>query len=181
MATVGRAKKKLKIRRGKRKRKDNLYKNVCFNDDNKWTLYHLNIRGFQSKKKSLDAIMGQIQPNVITLNETGLRKRQKLTLSNFKAFNRNRSNGKIMGGVATAVNDKEKDFVVQTKEGVENDEYIITRHSNFATPINIVNVYGEQEPRETKSSVENRWIRILEEIIKIEKRFEACILLGDLN
>ena len=125
--------------------------------------------------------MGQIQPNVITLNETGLRKRQKLTLSNFKAFNRNRSNGKIMGGVATAVNDKEKDFVVQTKEGIENDEYIITRHSNFATPINIVNVYCEQEPRETKTSIENRWIRILEEIIKIEKRFEACILLGDLN
>ena len=125
--------------------------NVDFqNNDNKWVLYHLNIRGFQSKKKSFDAIMGQVNPNVITLNETCLKKRQKLKVSNYKSFNRNRSNGKIMGGVSTSVCNEEKEFVVQTKEGIENDEFLITRHSNFHTPINVINVYGEQEPRETR-------------------------------
>ena len=167
-------------------RRSELFKdkiNVDFpnNDDNKWIMYHLNIRGFKSKKKSFDAIMGQVNPSVITLNETGLRMRQTFKISNYKSFNRNRTNGQIMGGVATSVRNIDKDFVLQTKEGVETDEFLITRHGNFNTAINIINIYGEQEPRETKTNIENRWMRIVEEIIKIEKRNEACIVIGDLN
>ena len=85
-----------KIRRGKRR------KCKQFNDDdNKWTLFHLNIRGFNSKQKSFDTIMSQLRPNLINLNETCLRNRQKLQLSNYKSFNRNRCGGKIMGGIST--------------------------------------------------------------------------------
>ena len=159
-----------------------MYNNVNFeNDDNKWTLYHLNCRGFQSKKKSLDAIMGHVKANIITLNETCLRKRQKTNIVNYKSFNRNRCTGQIMGGVSTSVANDEKDFAILTKEGLDRDEFIVTRHCNFDTPINIVNVYGEQEQRETRIEVENRWMRIMEELIKIERRHEACILVGDLN
>ena len=175
-------KKRKKIRRSKR-RKPNYSKNNedLMKNDNKWMLFHLNIRGFQSKCVSFDAIMEQLKPNCITLNETCLRNRRKIKISKYKSFTRNRCNGKIMGGISTSVIENEKNYVVQTKEGKDEDEFIVTRHSNFFQPINIINIYGEQEGRETKANVENRWFRILEEIIKIENRNEMCILIGDFN
>ena len=64
---------KKKVIRGNRNRCKKINKT-----DNKWTLFHLNIRGFNSKRKSRDNIVGQLKPNCITLNETGLRNRQKI-------------------------------------------------------------------------------------------------------
>ena len=104
--------KKKKIRRGKRRNNVKFY-----DDDNKWTLFHLNIQGFKSKSKSFNAIMSQVNANCITLNETCLRKRQKMQISNYKYFTRNRCDGQIMGGISTFVCDMEKDYVVQTKIG----------------------------------------------------------------
>ena len=45
----------------------------------------------------------------------------------------------------------------------------------------MINVYGEQECRASKSEVEERWGRILSEIYKIEARNEAVLMIGDLN
>ena len=169
-----------KVRRGKRKRK--VKHNVNSEHiDNKWSIFHLNIRGYNSKKTNFDAIIGQVKPNVITLNETGLRKKKKISISNYESFTRNRKNGKIMGGIATAVMNEEKDCILQTKEGTGNDEFIVTRHGQFLTPINIFNIYGEQESRENKNEIENRWSRIMEEVIRAEKRNEAVVIIGDLN
>ena len=143
------AKLKKKIRRGKR-RKCNKFDN---NDDNKWILYHLNIRGFKSKQKSLGAILGNLDyPNLVILNETCLKNRQKIQLSNYKSFNRNRCTGQIMGGISTSVRDNEKMFVTKTVDGLEKDEFMITRYSNFHNPVNVINIYGEQESR-TKDSI----------------------------
>ena len=50
-----------------------------------------------------------------------------------------------MGGVATLVNSCHKESFMKIKEGDNDDEYLITRHSNFKTPLNLINVYGEQE------------------------------------
>ena len=70
-----------KVRRGKRKRK--VKHNVNSEHiDNKWSIFHLNIRGFNSKKTNFDAIIGQVKPNVITLNETGKRRRFQLVIMN---------------------------------------------------------------------------------------------------
>ena len=167
---------KRRIRRGKR-RKCKIFSNT----DNKWTLFFFNIRGFQSKQKSLNAILCELKANVVTLNETGLKSRQKLSISNYKSFNRNRSDGKLMGGVSTSIRNDEKQYVVKTAEGAEQDEFMITRHANFHTPVNVIVIYGEQESRVKDSEVESRWIRIYNEIVKIEQRNEACIVIGDLN
>ena len=45
----------------------------------------------------------------------------------------------------------------------------------------MINIYGEQESRVTQNDIENRWIRIFNEIAKIENRSESCIIVGDLN
>ena len=115
-------------------------------NDNKCLLYHLNIRGFKSKQKSLEKIIKNLSAKIITLNETGLRFKQKPNFPDFVSFNKNRST-QIMGGVATLVKMKDKDKFVKIAEGENNDEYLVTRHSNFIKPLNIINVYGEQEPR----------------------------------
>ena len=45
-----------------------------------------------------------------------------------------------MGGVTTLVSDEDKDYFVKVSEGDNDDEYLITRHSNFMMPLNIINV-----------------------------------------
>ena len=86
-----------------------------------------------------------------------------------------------MGGISTSVIDEEKQYVVKTSEGSDKDEFMVTRHGNFINPINVVNIYGEKESRVKDIEIENRWKRIYDEIVKIESRKEACIILGDLN
>ena len=167
---------KRRIRRGKRNNCKKLSKS-----DNKWTLFHLNIRGFHSKQKSFDNIVSQLRPNAITLNETCLKNRQKIFLSDYKSFSGNRCDGKTMGGISTSVKDDEAQYVVKTVEGLNQDEFMITRHANFINPINVINIYGEQESRVKEIEIENRWIRIYNEIVKIDKRNEAVIIVGDLN
>ena len=86
-----------------------------------------------------------------------------------------------MGGIATCIANKEMANTVVMKYGEGDDEFIITRHSQFSVPINIINVYGEQESRVGNDEVEQRWSRIVNEIENIERRGEETILLGDLN
>ena len=81
----------------------------------------MNIRGVQSKKKSLDTILSELKPNLVTLNETGLKNRQKLSLTSYKSFNRNRCDGQSMGGISTSVIDGEHSYVVKTAEGADKD------------------------------------------------------------
>ena len=86
-----------------------------------------------------------------------------------------------MGGVATAVRIDEKIATIKVDEGIDKDEFIWTRHSQFRTPINIINIYGEIESRYSKKEIEERWERIMEKIARIEATNESLILIGDLN
>ena len=47
--------------------------------------------------------------------------------------------------------------------------------------MNIINLYGEQECRTDKATIEDNWNTILEELARIEKAEEAVILIGDMN
>ena len=58
---------------------------------------------------------------------------------------------------------------------------MVTRLSNFHNPINVINIYGEQESRVTQNDIENRWISIFNVIAKIENISESCIIISDLN
>ena len=53
-----------------------------------------------------------------------------------------------------------------------DDEYLITRHFNLKPPLNVINVYGEQENRVSKTEVQDKWGRLLDELNKIEMRSE---------
>ena len=86
-----------------------------------------------------------------------------------------------MGGVATCVSFKEQGNTISMKYSQGNQEYIVTRHGQFCQPINIINIYGEQEGRTGNNEVEDRWFNVLNELQTIDKRGESAILIGDLN
>ena len=125
-------------------------------------------------------ILNQIKPNVATLNEINFRGNRKLKIEGFTSYNRNRLHAN-MGGVATCIDNKEACNALKVTEGANDDEYIVTRHSQFITPINILNVYGETESRATNTEIKDRWERILKELATIELKGEFSILIGDLN
>ena len=161
-----------KIRRGRNKKK----KKIC----EKWVVYHANIRGFASKATSLATVLDDIKPNVICLNEHGLRNRQKMVIDNYNSYNRNRQNS-AMGGVSISVFNNESKFCVKTSEGKVDNEYLIVRHDQFNPPINIFTVYGETESRTSEDKSKSLWAEILEELIKIKNRNEQVLLIGDMN
>ena len=101
-------------------------------------------------------------------------------MEGFTCFNRNRQNA-AMGGVATCIDNKEASNALKVTEGSDDDEFVITRHGQFRTPINVVNIYGEIELRATRNEIKDRWNRILFELYKIEMKGEAAIIIGDLN
>ena len=70
---------------------------------------------------------------------------------------------------------------LKVTEGTNDEEILVTRHSQFQTPINIVNVYGEQECRTSKEKLEENWESVLTILNEIDRKGECAILLGDLN
>ena len=81
-----------------------------------------------------------------------------------------------MGGIATAIRKDESQSCLQVEDGEDYDEFIITRHGQFLRPINICNVYGEQEGRNQNIEIEERWARICNHLKVIEDRNEEVIL-----
>ena len=81
-----------------------------------------------------------------------------------------------MGGIATCVKNAEAKDALKIIEGVDN-EYLVTRHSQFLVPINLINVYGEQERRCSVDELRNNWDKILAEVSRIEARNEHIMIL----
>ena len=90
-----------------------------------FSIYHTNIQSVKGRLHSLEAIVKSCDIDLVTINETNLKKDDKLKMEGFTCFGRNRINA-AMGGVATAVNDKHSLDVQKVSEG-ENVEYIVIR------------------------------------------------------
>ena len=150
--------------------------NVC----ESWKIYHVNIRGFQSKVTSFENIVQSLKPSVITFNETQLKNKNGVKLKGYTSFSTNRVN-KDGGGVATSVVNSERAHFLKVFESEKDNDLIITRHGQFQVPINIINIYGQVESRSTKDQTSERWNDILEQVSKIEAKGEFVILIGDFN
>ena len=113
------------------------------------------------------------------MNETALKGKRKVRLNNYFSFNKNRA--KIKGGVATVVANYLKPNTVKVGEGREGGEYIITRLDHVVPPVNIVNIYGQQESRTSKEEILESWIRLREDLLRIESCGEGILIVGDMN
>ena len=173
-------------RRGKRGRtvcsKTNSNSLKLNNESQLWSIYQLNIRGFNSKKCSFESILSSINPspNLIVISESHLKFHNKANIPGYHSYSRNWKD-QIQGGIITSVKQDEAKECLKVSEGKNTNEFIITRHSKFQTPINIINVYSCQENRTGVNQIREQWQEIVEEIIKIETKKENLILLGDFN
>ena len=70
---------------------------------------------------------------------------------------------------------------LKVTEGKKENKYGRTRHSQFLTPINIINIYVDLKSWTSLNKIDQKWNKILSEVVKIEARAEAIILLGDMN
>ena len=145
------------------------------------TIYNTNLNGFNGKKASIAKLLSTIKPTVATFQETAVTGSNKINIKNYLCFQRNRKGLKTMGGVATFVTNDLKQNTVKVKEGIEKDEYIVTRLDHVSPAINIMNVYGGQESRMSKQEVQDNWIRLKAAIREIKDRGEGLVLIGDFN
>ena len=166
-------------RRSRRIRQKN-FKNKRQSNDVVWTILHNNIRGFDSKAESLKAILAQVKPSILTLNETMLINNRKLRIDGFNCFESNR-NCRSGGGVATCVNEADRKYTIKVDGDDSVLEMVITRHSQFVTPINILNIYGAVESRLSNEEIKDRWACLYAEVRKIEDRGELLVIIGDIN
>ena len=96
----------------------------------KWCIYHTNIRNFETKRISLKAVLNSYQFSLVTMNETHLRGNKKVKLPGFVTYTRN-WNDKASGGISTSVSDKDAPNCVRVEEGMLDNEFIVTRHSEL--------------------------------------------------
>ena len=143
---------------------------------------HLNFRRYQSKKLSFESILSSFNPkiNYINICESHYQFNKKLEVPGYQCYSRNRSD-KSQGGIANCVLKTEAQDCLKVSEGKDSNEFLITRHSQFLTPINIINVYGEQENRTPANVISDHWNEVVDEIAKIEGKGEHFILISDMN
>ena len=115
-----------KVRRGGRN-KYNLNSVKC---SDLWSLYHININNLDSRETFLKAILSSNSFSVVTVNETHLQGKRQASLPGYFTYSRNRVD-KNAGGIATAVIDRDAAYCVKVNEGMERNEFIVTRHSQF--------------------------------------------------
>ena len=66
-------------------------------------------------------------------------------------------------------------------EGREGDEYIISRFDHVIPAVNIVSIYGQQESRSSKEEIFKSWLRLRDDLLRIENSGEGILIIGDMN
>ena len=159
------------IRRGGRKDKKT--------DTEDIRVLHMNCDGYTSKKECIEDIVNERQTDVLLLNETNLKGKRKVRMKKYFSFCKNRVKAK--GGVATIIANHLKQNTVKVAEGREGDEYIITRLDHVVPPVNIVNIYGQQESRTPKERILESLMSLREDLVRVESNGEAALIIGDMN
>ena len=93
----------------------------------------------------------------------------------------NRPEGAGGGGIATMVANSIKRHATKVAENNEHEEYMIIRLEHVKPALNVIHVYGRIESRINSEKVLEGWTELLQELISIENRQEAALLIGDLN
>ena len=162
----------------RRKRKRNKFTQNKVSDE--WSLYHINIRNLDARLASMESILAVNAFSVVTINETHFHAGRKVILSGYTSYSRNRVD-KASGGITTSVLESDSPNCLRVEEGINQNEFLVTRHSQFETPINIINIYGQQECRLSKEEIDAHWNEVMVAVAKAEARKESILIVGDLN
>ena len=134
--------KKRKRKVTRRGRRTNTVKNKVKQVTN-FVIMHSNCRGMKSKLQSLNHVVNDLlTPDIVSLNEHGVRGKNKVNIDNYHSFSKNRDS-KRMGGVSLSIPKDKLTSYMKIKEGEGTDKYIIVRNNKFTPPLNIITYYGE--------------------------------------
>ena len=139
----------------------------------------MNVRGFKSKRISINRIVRKVKRSIVALNETQVLGRSKMELEPFTCWSRNRTH-KGGGGVSTAVAPHLAHSAVAAGQGEGEDEWLVTRVEAFSPALCVINCYGEQRGV-NKEVMEEKWRRLRKVMEEVRTRGEHCALVGDPN
>ena len=128
----------------------------------------------------IGTILNIIKPSVLTVNETFFENNRKLNLQGFLSFTLNRKY-ESGGGISSSINECDRLNTLKVYEGNKGHEILITRHSQFIIPINVINVYGVVESRNTNDKLNDCWEEVFNQIKKVEAKGELLVIIGDFN
>ena len=143
-----------------------------------------NVRGFSSKSASWTNILGARGVTVGLLNETNVKNKRKIKQKKYVCFTKNHPTKKSMGGLCTMVDEALREQTVRVSDCSDGDEFLVVRLEHVEPALNVINLYGMQEGREGeegKQKVLESWGRLRKELLLIEGRGEAALVMGDLN
>ena len=103
-----------------------------------------NMRGFHSKKETLEEIVNTNNVKIVIVNETHCNDSNPPKIKNFSTYSRQRI-GKRMGGVAVLVHKSIDVGAVKVDVGEEDLEYVAVKLESFSPPLLIFSYYGQQE------------------------------------
>ena len=148
----------------------------------KLCIFTNNCRGYTSKQESIEKyVINVMRPDVINLSETLLKNQAKINQHDYFAFCQNRPGGAGGGGIATLVANYLKPNVTKVAANNVDDEFMITRFDHVKPALNIVHIYGRIEDKIGPKKVLEGWENIQQELLKIEARQEAVLMVGDMN
>ena len=140
----------------------------------------INVRGSSSKKESLQNILTEINARYVFIQETHLYGRNKLNLSGYSVFFKNRSKVGSKGGIATCVQEPWSDSCVLIHES-KKCEFIAVKVCCTSPNLCLLNYYGKQE----NTTAAHEIIEDLSEVFGVFKRLSeegnAVVLGGDFN
>jgi Exonuclease III len=129
---------------------------------------HINIQGIKTSRTELELLITDLQPHIITINETHLKPKDQLSIPNYNVIRKDRRNGRG-GGVAILYNRQLPVSQVDLPKQYDAHEALLAKVHIPNWPIHISTIYNPPE-----TPIPNDLIHHLATIHK-------SILLSDLN
>ena len=141
----------------------------------------INVRGFTSKKCSINNILTSSDVDFLLLTETHLYQGKKPKVNNYNFFARSRDKINSKGGIAIGFKKELTEHVVKVAEGSGNNEYIIIKITNRKPALVVAVYYGIQENTAQKGNVESNLLELFAMLDKYREQGCDVIVAGDFN
>ena len=140
-----------------------------------------NVRGFNSKRLVFQNIVKSSDIDVFFISETHMYEGIYPKIEGYTVVGRNRERKNSKGGIAIAVKDEYKEYIVKLGEGTEPNEYIVIKLTCFQPELVLAVYYGNQEGTTKQGTIEQNLIELFSFLNTQLEKGNDLILAGDFN
>ena len=142
---------------------------------------YCNMRGFNSKKASIEAILLSSDIDVICLCETHLYFNKNPKLRGYCFTSRSRAKVNSKGGVSIGVKKELEPYVVKLYEGTGSNECLIIKITCFNPAVVVAVFYGNQENTTSQDVIQGNLRDFLDQLNRYKEQGLDIIAGGDYN